>query len=218
MEVCKTEINRNKRSRDDSKSALAESKRVHTEEEAVLNSHESNQVNSEPEVNRNSAEPDAGLGLYSPDVKQIREEILDVLDEPETVIDHLPEVQDLDSVIRSFEEEIVHPSTQPAQSDLGYLLEASDDELGLPPPVSASDYHVNAKTETPENAAGIGFENELPSFDSFEFGMNAGAGDGNSYGVYSSCDFMTLEGLFDYEESLEFSEFYRRGESLPALD
>lgn len=104
-----------------------------------------------------------------------------------------------------------------SQSDIGYLVEASDDELGLPPPVSASDYHVNAKTETPENAAGIGLENELPSFDSFEFGMNAGAGDGNSYGVYSNGDFMTLEGYFDYEESLEFSEFYRRGESLPAL-
>lgn len=215
MEVCETEINRNKRSRDDSKSASAESKRVHTEEEAVLNSHESNRVNSEPEVNSNSARRDAGLGLYSLDVKQIREDILDILNEPETVPDRLTEVQDLDSVIRSFEEEIVHPSTQPAQSDLGYLLEASDDELGLPPTVSASDYYVNAKTDTPENAAGIRFENELPRFDSFE--MNAGAGDGNSSGVYSNGDFMTLEGLFDYEESLEFSEFYRGEESLSAL-
>ncbi|XP_009606577.1 uncharacterized protein [Nicotiana tomentosiformis] len=218
MEVGKAEINRNKRSREDSKSASAGSKRVHIEEEeAVLNSHELNRVNSEPEVNLNSAETDADLGLYSPDVKQIREEILDILDEPETVTDHLPEVQDLDSVIRSFEEEIVHPSTQPAQPDLGYLLEASDDDLGLPPTISASDDHVNARINTPENAAGIRFESELQSFDSFEFGMNVGAGDGNSYGVYSNGDFVTVEGLFDYEESFEFSEFYRRGESLPAL-
>nr|XP_016433344.1 PREDICTED: uncharacterized protein LOC107759846 [Nicotiana tabacum] len=115
-----------------------------------------NQVNSEPEVNPNSADPDAGLGLYSPDVKQIREEILDILAEPETVTDRLPEVQDLDSVIRSFEEEIVHPLTQP-QPDLCYLLEASDDELGLPPTASASDDHFNAKIDTPENAAGIRF-------------------------------------------------------------
>lgn len=137
--------------------------------------------------------------------------------------------------MKSLEEEIVHPSTQPAQQtfldlmssysgdpqpDLGYLLEASDDEVGLPPSVSSFDDHVNAKIDLPENVAGsenvIEWENELPSYDSFEYGMNVRADDGNNYETNSNGEFVTVDGLFDYQESLEFSGFSRRAESLPA--
>lgn len=158
MEECKTEKNSNKRSREDSEQDSAESKRVRTVEEAVFNS---------PELNPHFADAgdlEAGLGLYSPEAKQIREDIVGILDEQETLTDRLPEVQYLDSVMKSLEEEIVHPSTHPAQQtfldlmssysgdpqpDLGYLLEALDDELGLPPTVSSFDDHVNAKIDFP---------------------------------------------------------------------
>lgn len=182
-----------KRSRENTDSDSAESKRVNT----VFNSPESNRVNSD-------SDSDAGVGVYSPEAKQIRENILDILDEQETLTDRLPEVEDLDSVMKSFEEEIiVHPSTQQTildlktsdsvdpQPDLGYLLEASDNELGLPPStVSSSDDHVNEKIKLLESENVIEVENELlPSHDSFELG------------------------LFDYQESSEFSQ---RAESMPA--
>ncbi|TMW88639.1 hypothetical protein EJD97_018291 [Solanum chilense] len=178
MEECKTEKISTKRSREDPDSDpySTESKRVHTVTE-------SNRVNSD-----------------STEVKQIREEILDILDEQEIITDRLQEVEDLDSVIKSFEEEIVHPSIQQtnldsvdSQPDLGYLLEASDNELGLPPTVLSSDDNVNAENNLPENenVAGskkvIEFEKELlPSHEL---------------------------GLVDYQESLELSQ---RAESMLA--
>ncbi|KAG5572279.1 hypothetical protein H5410_062045 [Solanum commersonii] len=168
MEERKTEKISTKRSREDSDSA--ESKRVHTVAK-------SNRVNSD-----------------SPGVKQIREEILDILDEQEILTDHLPEVEDLDSVMKSFEEEIVHPSIQQTnvdsvdpQLDLSYLLEASDNELGLPPTILSSDAHVNAKNNVAGLENVIEFEKELlPSHEI---------------------------GLLDYQESLELSQ---RTESMPA--
>uniref|UniRef100_A0A0V0H765 Putative ovule protein n=1 Tax=Solanum chacoense TaxID=4108 RepID=A0A0V0H765_SOLCH len=168
MEECKTEKINTKRSREDPDSA--ESKRVHTVAE-------SNRVNSD-----------------SSEVKQIREEILDILDEQEILTGRLPEVEELDSVMKSFEQEIVHPSIQQTnvdsvdpQLDLGYLLEASDNELGLPPTVLSSDDHVNAKNNVGGSENVIEFEKELlPSHEL---------------------------GLLDYQESLELSQ---RTESMPA--
>lgn len=46
------------------------------------------------------------MDVDSPEAKQIREDILDILDEPETVTYGVTETQDLDSVIKSFEEKI----------------------------------------------------------------------------------------------------------------
>jgi len=168
MEECKTEKISTKRSREDPDSA--ESKRVYKVAE-------SNRVNSD-----------------SLEVKQIREEILDILDEQEILTDRLPEVEELDSVMKSFEEEIVHPSIQQTnldsvdpQLDLGYLLEASDNELGLPPTVLSSNDHVNAKNNVSRSENVIEFEKELlPSHE--------------------------LR-LLDYQESLELSQ---RTESMPA--
>ncbi|KAI3984758.1 hypothetical protein MKX01_039375 [Papaver californicum] len=74
------------------------------------------------------------------ETKRIRENLL-ILDEDES---DESITQDLDSVMKSFEEEISLPPRDvnnnfvvggdtDEQHDLGFLLEASDDELGLPP-------------------------------------------------------------------------------------
>ncbi|RWW46574.1 hypothetical protein BHE74_00047487 [Ensete ventricosum] len=82
--------------------------------------------------------------LESPEVKRLRADLLlDVFDD-----DPGAGNQDLESVIRSLEKEIAspsphselqqEPSVSAGQPVLGYLLEASDDELGLPPTAAAS--------------------------------------------------------------------------------
>ncbi|KAJ8560598.1 hypothetical protein K7X08_022458 [Anisodus acutangulus] len=216
MEECKTHDK--KRSRDesglDSVFDSPESKRVHTEPNASPSSIES-------EVNPSSSkfdETDEDVDVNSSEAKQIREDILDILDEPETVTDDVPEVHDLDSLIKSFEEEIIHPhqtvidltltdSGDSSQSDLGYLLEASDDELGLPPTVSPTN-HIDAESDAALLTNTIGFENELLRYDSFDLVMLAGIMDGDSYGSENDGDFFTVGGLFDYPNP---------SESLPSL-
>lgn len=76
MEECKTEKNSNKRSREDSEPDSTKSERVPTVEEAVFNSPELNRVNSEANPHLGDAgDLEAGLGLYSPEAKQIRKDI-----------------------------------------------------------------------------------------------------------------------------------------------
>lgn len=247
MEECIPGKNGNKRSRDesglDSVFDSPESKRVHTEANAGTSSVASNRVEPEIEVNFNSSESnpagrvslpefdetDADVDVDSPEAKQIREDILDILDEPETVTDSVPEIQDLDSVIKSFEEEILRPSSLPrrhnfvdltssdsgdSQSNLGYLLEASDDELGLPPTVSTENHIIDTESRLGNS---IGFENELLRYDSFDLGMLAGIMDGDNYDGENDGDFVTVGGLFDYPDPSNFSELSRLPESLPAL-
>jgi hypothetical protein len=75
-------------------------------------------------------------------VKRLREDLLGFLDDTEADL----KFQDLDSVMKSFDEEISLACTYSSvsvvdltsdsgesQPELGYLLEASDDKLGLPP-------------------------------------------------------------------------------------
>ncbi|CAI0547881.1 unnamed protein product [Linum tenue] len=91
---------------------------------------------------------DSDSSRGSGEAKRIEEDLLNILDDA----DELPAIQGLDSVIRSFEEEILLPTslpppairdevTVPEHGDsspvLGRLLEASDDELGLPPMLAA---------------------------------------------------------------------------------
>ncbi|KAL2551656.1 hypothetical protein Fot_05275 [Forsythia ovata] len=88
-----------------------------------------------------SEKPDLLIDL--PEVKRLGEDLLDSLGDE---LEFYTTNQDLDSFIKSFEEEIMgspsptmdvvglkSASEEESQSDLGYLLEASDDELGLPP-------------------------------------------------------------------------------------
>lgn len=185
-------------------------------------SNEPNQSQHDSEDNSTESDP-AENELDPPGVMTFREDILDILDEPEIATG----IQDLDSVIRSFEEEIiqsspslVHPpagefnsDSGDSRPDLGYLLEASDDELGLPPTVSesqAQNQPLNMPDGNEQDVDGlgnmVGFEHELPNYDSFELGLGE-----NNHGASGNGDFVTVDGLFDY------SDLGWRPESLPAL-
>ncbi|CAL9214830.1 unnamed protein product [Arabidopsis halleri] len=164
--------------------------------------------------------------LDSPEVKRLRDDLFDVLDDS----DPEPVSQDLDSVMKSFEDELSTVTTTTGQGssaaetqpDLGYLLEASDDELGLPPPPSISPVPVAKEEETTEtltdlvrassDSSGIdeiwGFEDHVTNFGDLDFG--SGVGDGG--------DYVAVEGLFEFSDDCFDSGdlFSWRSESLPA--
>lgn len=167
-------------------------------------------------------------GFDSPEAKRLRDDFLEFLDDTGPA----PSSQDLDSVMKSLQEEISGTSSPFPLSDLsdsgepqpqiGYLLEASDDELGLPPPVASSapdtknEEFVNELIRVSSDSSGVGdfweFEYPIPSYDSFELGSEV------SYNV--NTEYVAFDGLFDhsdvYYDSEEFSDSRRR-ESWPAL-
>lgn len=175
----------------------------------------------------------------SPEAELTQDDLLNILDEPENGADRNPAIQGLDSVIRSFEEEIRVAAPAPAavagmtsdsgesQLELGFLLEASDDELGLPPTVRTGD---EAKIEAGEferscsEAVGLdgmlGFEDEVPGYDSYGFEVGAGLNCNDNSGID---EYVALGGLFDYcDGSFDYggagSEVAWRGvPKLPAL-
>ncbi|CAL4957927.1 unnamed protein product [Urochloa decumbens] len=124
---------------------------------------------------REAAADLAGQGGALPeaaDAKRLRpEDLLDMLDDDTDAA----AAGDLASVMRSLEEEIASfdeataaaaaPTTQ--QPELGFLLEASDDELGLPPAgASSSSEDAGFAAEDADAAAGLdgqiwGFEDEM---------------------------------------------------------
>ncbi|GAA0152577.1 hypothetical protein LIER_11022 [Lithospermum erythrorhizon] len=82
--------------------------------------------------------------------------------------------------------------------DLGYLLEASDDELGLPPPSTASPPQL-ADEEVEELVPVTGFDSfqvDFLDFDSFEFGLDLIENNSNGVGD----EYLELDGLFDYSD------------------
>ncbi|TQD80852.1 hypothetical protein C1H46_033604 [Malus baccata] len=149
--------------------------------------------------------------MGSAEVKLIQDDLLNILDDSDAV----PEIQDLDSVIKSFEEEIRVPafpasedtsaSGESRQPELGYLLEASDDELGLPPTNGANEEEkIEAAdfTESGSEAFGfdgmVGFDNDLiPSYDSFDFGIGGDSEFINDSYIRGE-EYLALGGLFDY--------------------
>ncbi|XP_043715226.1 uncharacterized protein LOC122663675 [Telopea speciosissima] len=184
----------------------------------------------------------------SPEAKRIRENLLDILDDADLVVDRNQTNQDLASVMKSFEEEISNSTSllQPesvtltptslsdsggSQPDLGYLLEASDDELGLPPNFSSSsgeeeknegdcdgegnDDLLHVASETVGMDQIWGFDDEIQGYESMGFGIGGGEEENNG-------GFVALEGLFDYSDVIsgngsDFSDLSWRPESLPAL-
>lgn len=148
----------------------------------------------------------------SPDTIQLTEEILDILED--TDIDS--SIQGLDSVIKSFEEEITTPFPATDSAELDYLLGASDDELGLPPAKSPSNETPENKTtesvptsplQNMELIEDFAFVDELPVYDSSEFGLDEDN--------YDRTEFVTLgNGLFDYSET---PDYLWHQESLTAL-
>ncbi|KAG9152913.1 hypothetical protein Leryth_012527 [Lithospermum erythrorhizon] len=134
-----------------------------------------------------------------PEVKKLRQDLLDNLEDDEICSTSA----DLDSFMRSFEEEISStnippmPKTETNETNLaleanddplpniGYLLEASDDELGLPPS-SSSPSQLGDEL--------WGFQN-VSSFDSF--GLTELE---NINGVGNNNEYVELDGLFDYSD------------------
>ena len=172
---------------------------------------------AEPTDKKRVRDESDGAVLDSPEVKRLRDDLFDVFDDS----DPEPVSQDLDSVMKSFEDEL--SSAQPrgeTQPDLGYLLEASDDELGLPPPPPP--VSVVEEVETTETVADLvrassdssgidelwGFEDHVTDYGSLDFG--SGVGDGG--------DYVTVEGLFDFSgECFDSGDLFSwRPESLPA--
>ena len=150
-------------------------------------------------------------GVSIPEAKRIRDDLPSIFDESDE-----PVIQGLDSVIKSFEDEILvgHPVPEMtslsvgSQTDLGYLLEASDDELGLPPtsPVGEGKDAAAVTVLSAEEGPGtvgfvglLGLKGEIPNYDSFELGLG-----GNTDGSHTYCDnngdFVALGGLFDYSD------------------
>ncbi|CAB4265011.1 unnamed protein product [Prunus armeniaca] len=176
----------------------------------------------------------------SAEVKRLREDLLGFLDDSE------PDAatQDLDSVMKSFEEEIgsttscpTSPRPSPAtpsapvpvvdltsdsgesNPDLGYLLGASDDELGLPPSENFSEVLAEGRetelVRVSSDSSGIDefwrFDDHPPSYDSFELGGHVHD---------SSTDYVAFDGLFEnsdvYFDSSDYTDFSWRFETLPA--
>lgn len=170
------------------------------------------------------------LELDLPEVKKIRDDLLALLDDSDP--DSL--CQDLDSVMKSFEQEISASSSSPVPvvdltsesgeslPDLGYLLEASDDELGLPPSannLSSGEVRGGAETELirvdSSGSSGIGgelwgFEDQIPTYESFGLGV----GDSNCSSEYVGFD----DSLFEYSNvcfDSDFSDFSLRLGGVP---
>ncbi|CAL9082396.1 unnamed protein product [Musa acuminata var. zebrina] len=171
--------------------------------------------------------------LESPEVKRLRADLLfDILDDDAGAGD-----QDLASVIKSLEEEIALPSPPPKQQlvqepsavagqpDLGYLLEASDDELGLPPTaalwsvdeagVAAGASELGSVAE-PEGGAGLGqiwgFDDAIDGYEGFGLGIRLDERE-------AAEDGLVLDGgLFDYGDEISGPyDLSWRPESLPAV-
>ncbi|KAK4373303.1 hypothetical protein RND71_008687 [Anisodus tanguticus] len=172
------------------------------------------QMNRKKRVRVNSDESE----FNSPEVKKLRENLLDDLDDSE----FSATCHDFDDFMKSFEEEITQaPAPAPevvdltdeSQLELGYLLEASDDELGLPPAstetaVESELIRVNSDSTELSNELW-----ELSNYDSFELGIN----DLVDYNNDIVCEYVVLDGLFDHSD-LGFGsvDFLWRPETLPA--
>jgi hypothetical protein len=170
----------------------------------------------------------------SSEAKRLRDDLLDFLNDS----DPTPSTQDLDSVMKSLQDEISASSSSTtslrvtsdsgeSQAQIGYLLEASDDELGLPPPGYPS-VHEEKKDETElarvlSDSSGIGelweFENQIPSYDSFDLGTGFGTYGYENINENINTDYVAFDGIFNhsdvYYDSNDFSDPWRHG-TLPA--
>ncbi|KAK6133838.1 hypothetical protein DH2020_032431 [Rehmannia glutinosa] len=176
---------------------------------------------------RDEPEESELLDSDSPEVKRLRENLLDGLDDES---EFCTASQDLDSFMKSFEEEITaSPSAAGGEAadvvdltsdsgesrpDLGYLLEASDDELGLPPTASSPVGDELVRVESESSDLGGEFW-EIPSYDSFGFGFAETETETNCNG--GNGEYVALDGLFDYSDmGFGSSDFAWRPETLPA--
>ncbi|KAJ6792344.1 uncharacterized protein M6B38_395415 [Iris pallida] len=162
----------------------------------------------------------------SPEAKRLRADFLfDILDDeprPEkddgSGSDRDPAIDDLYSVMRSFEKEIAtalpldlvpapNPDPNPNQPDLGFLLEASDDELGLPPPENAVPTGDGASDD-------VGFGKIWGFDDDFHLEFGFGSEERDNWSEVGPVIFDG--GLFECAVP-EFSDLTWRTEFLPAV-
>lgn len=194
-----------------------------------------------------------------PEAKRLRAAdliLLDILEEVDSADRALAgsAAGDLDTVLKSFEEEIcaaAAPSSPPpplpeeeeattasdsddcvVQPDLSYLLEASDDELGLPPTVVPSssdegelitegDLGEVVKPEAAPFATQIwGFDDEIPCYyDPLDLGLGQ---DDDENAAAAASGALLDGGLFDYADvgpfgPSDFPDCSWRPDALPAV-
>ncbi|KAI3811919.1 hypothetical protein L1987_16615 [Smallanthus sonchifolius] len=158
----------------------------------------------------------------SPEAKRIQLDLLENLED--TDVHTVGE--DLDSFIKSFEDEISPPDTLDLTSDSGesrpdleFLLEASDDELGLPPTEIAptESERITVSTESVELGVFSWLDDQIPNYGSFEYEFDYADGDVNVNGNNYNGEYVALDGLFDYTDlGSGSSDLSRQPESLPA--
>ncbi|KAG6528065.1 uncharacterized protein LOC122039739 [Zingiber officinale] len=157
--------------------------------------------------------------MPSPGTKRLREDLL--FDDDDEGEDTVAGEQDIASVMKSLEEEISLPEKGKGgeageQPDLGFLLEASDDELGLPPPPAASSSSEEAAAapaaEAEAEAEAVWFGQMWELADDFDeyYGMGEFAGLRPEERPVAEAEEVTGFDLFDFADSLWPSE------SLPA--
>ncbi|KAI9088102.1 hypothetical protein K1719_030079 [Acacia pycnantha] len=139
-------------------------------------------------------------------------DLFNILDDTDNLPERDTTMQGLDSVIKSFEEEIlasgpdsvVHdptPESGEFHLELGYLFEASDDELGLPPSATATEETKPESEDVSQVGSDgvdvgelLGFENEIEKYEPVRLG---GGENENGGGIVS------FDGLLDYPESYD---------------
>lgn len=201
-------------------------KRVRDESDSDSNSNSNSPDSAKhPRVETDSSESHR----VESDEFRVDPDLLNMLNDAENVTERDPTVQvhGLDSVIKSFEEEIFAPAPNPNlapepepedfKPNLGYLLEASDDELGLPPTVVPSeDAKKDESTESgrvgPEGVdltGFLGFEDDIRNYEGFGLmGYDDVEDNGGGY--------VTIDGLFDHAEP-GAADILWRSESLQAM-
>ncbi|XP_074326737.1 uncharacterized protein LOC141664681 [Apium graveolens] len=124
-----------------------------------------------------------------PDVKKLKQDLFNIQDND----------SDLDYFLETFENEIsavdISSYSCESQPELGFLLDASDDELGLPPPKSSLEKveieGVRVMSESSELSELWEFEDGVCGFDSFDLGFG-------DYNPHNCGEFVTIDGVFDY--------------------
>jgi len=174
----------------------------------------------------------------TPETKRLRvaDIILEILDDDDDDVGSGGDsaVDNLAHVMKSLEEEITAPVTAEVvdaagarQLDLGYLLEASDDDLGLPPPADGPS-SSSPSTDGGYVAEVVGDGLEMADFDRvwrFEDEISPGPYEGLEQGIPTDFydDGVIFDGgLFGYSDEMgcgpsDYEDGFWRTESQPAI-
>ncbi|KAL2342493.1 hypothetical protein Fmac_003778 [Flemingia macrophylla] len=179
----------------------------HTDNTATKRLAHHSDSNSSKRIRVHPHSPDSHPPEFQLD--RVDSDLLDMLNDADNVTERDPTV--LDSVIKSFENEILAPPEPEAfKPNLGYLLEASDDELGLPPPTEGAPkpQETDSGRVGPEGldlTGFFGFEDDVDGlrFVGYDDVENSGGG------------YLTIDGLFDHPDA--GADILWRSESLQAM-